>query len=198
MNDIVNNFLLPEDEFMPEMHLKQPGYTYSACGPFTKNKERCHPFSKIFNKNTVKRSFSSARNMAAFITFYNQIVLNSSIENFGCNCRNKQNCTLDNKYLTLNVVYEAIVTNDKDNHEKIYFGLYKTPLKERCNNHTKSFRNEASNKETELSKYIWLLKDNDKAPSFKWSILQQLSAKSKYNFCKIFVKEKLYDQFFQG
>ena len=40
MNEIVNKFLLVGDKFMPEMHLKQPGFTYSACGPFTKNKER--------------------------------------------------------------------------------------------------------------------------------------------------------------
>ena len=36
MNDIINKFLLAGDKFMPEMHLKQPGFTYSACGPFTK------------------------------------------------------------------------------------------------------------------------------------------------------------------
>ena len=40
MNEIVNKFLLADDKFMLEMHLKQPGFTYSACGPFTKNKER--------------------------------------------------------------------------------------------------------------------------------------------------------------
>ena len=40
MNEIVNKFLLAGDKFMPEMHLKQPGFTYSACGPFTKNKEK--------------------------------------------------------------------------------------------------------------------------------------------------------------
>ena len=39
MNQIVNKFLLAGDKFMPEMHLKQPGFTYSACGPFTRNKE---------------------------------------------------------------------------------------------------------------------------------------------------------------
>ena len=39
MNEIVNKVLLVGDKFMPEMHLKQPGFTYSACGPFTKNKE---------------------------------------------------------------------------------------------------------------------------------------------------------------
>ena len=40
MNEIVNKFLLVGDKFMPEMHLKQPGFTYSASGPFTKNKQR--------------------------------------------------------------------------------------------------------------------------------------------------------------
>ena len=39
MNDIVNKSLLSGDEFMAEMHLRQPGVTYSACGPFRKNKE---------------------------------------------------------------------------------------------------------------------------------------------------------------
>ena len=38
MNEIVNKFILAEDKFMPEMHLKQPGFTYSSCGLFTRNK----------------------------------------------------------------------------------------------------------------------------------------------------------------
>ena len=46
MNEIVNKFLLAGDKFMPEMHLKQPGFTYSACGPFTKNKERIKKFKE--------------------------------------------------------------------------------------------------------------------------------------------------------
>ena len=44
MNEIVNKFLLAGDKFMPEMHLRQTGFTYSACGPFTKNKERIQKF----------------------------------------------------------------------------------------------------------------------------------------------------------
>ena len=40
MNEIVNNFLLAGENFMLEIYLKQPGFTYSTCGPFTKNKER--------------------------------------------------------------------------------------------------------------------------------------------------------------
>ena len=40
MKEIVNKFLLAGDKFMPEMHLKLPGFTYSAFGPLTKNKEQ--------------------------------------------------------------------------------------------------------------------------------------------------------------
>ena len=46
MNEIFNTFLLAGDKFVPEMHLKQPGCTYSACGPFTKNKERIRKFKE--------------------------------------------------------------------------------------------------------------------------------------------------------
>ena len=44
MNEIVNKFLLAGDKFMPEMHLKQPGFTYNDGGPLTKNKERIQKF----------------------------------------------------------------------------------------------------------------------------------------------------------
>ena len=44
MNEIVNKFLLAGDTFMPEMHLKQSGFTYATCCPFTKNKERIERF----------------------------------------------------------------------------------------------------------------------------------------------------------
>ena len=44
INEIVNKFLLAADKFMPEMHLKQLGFTYSPCGPFTKNRERIQNF----------------------------------------------------------------------------------------------------------------------------------------------------------
>ena len=47
MNEIVNKFLLAGDKFMPEMHLKQPGFTYSACGSFTKSKERIQKSTKV-------------------------------------------------------------------------------------------------------------------------------------------------------
>ena len=46
MNQVINKFSLASDKFMSEMHLKQPGFTYSACGPFTKNKEWIQKFKE--------------------------------------------------------------------------------------------------------------------------------------------------------
>ena len=54
MNEIVNKFLLTRDKFMPEMHLRQPGFTYSACGPFTKKKKTKTKKKKTTNKQTNK------------------------------------------------------------------------------------------------------------------------------------------------
>ena len=61
MNEIVNKFLLAGDKFMPEMHLKQPGFTYSACGQFTKNKKRIQKFketgdTKYISKNELDKA----------------------------------------------------------------------------------------------------------------------------------------------
>ena len=61
MNDIINKFLLARDKFMREMHLRQPGFTYSACGPFTKNKERIQKFrqtgdSRYIYKNELNKA----------------------------------------------------------------------------------------------------------------------------------------------
>ena len=56
MNEIVNKFLLAGDKFMPEMHLKQPGFTYSACGPFFKNKERIQKFKETGDTNYIHKN----------------------------------------------------------------------------------------------------------------------------------------------
>ena len=58
MNEVFNKFLLAKDKFMPEVHLRQPGFTYSACGTFTKNKERTQ---KLKNKQTGFMIYLSKR-----------------------------------------------------------------------------------------------------------------------------------------
>ena len=56
MNEKLNKLLLVGDKFMPEMHLKHPGFTYSTCGPFTKNKERIEKFMKSGNTAFIYKS----------------------------------------------------------------------------------------------------------------------------------------------
>ena len=56
MNDIINKFLLARDKFMPEMHLRQPGSTYSACGPFTKNKKRIQKFKETGDSRYIYKN----------------------------------------------------------------------------------------------------------------------------------------------
>ena len=56
MNDIINKFLLTGDKFLPERHLKQLQFTYSACGPFTKNKERIQKFKKTGDTKHIYRN----------------------------------------------------------------------------------------------------------------------------------------------
>ena len=56
INKIVNKFLLAGDKFMPEMHLKQLGVTYSACRPFTKNKERVQKFKETGDTSYIYRN----------------------------------------------------------------------------------------------------------------------------------------------
>ena len=56
MNEIVHTFLLAGDKLMPEIHLKQLGFTSSVCGPFTKNKERIQKFKETGNTNYIYKN----------------------------------------------------------------------------------------------------------------------------------------------
>ena len=56
MNEIVNKVLLAGDKLMPEIHLKEPGFTYSAHGPFTKNKERIRNFKETWDTSYIYKN----------------------------------------------------------------------------------------------------------------------------------------------
>ena len=56
MNEIVNKFVLAGDKFMLEMHLKQPGFTYSDCGPLAKNKERIQKFKETGDTSHIYKN----------------------------------------------------------------------------------------------------------------------------------------------
>ena len=56
MNDITNKFLLARDKFMPEMYLRQPEFTYSACGPLAKSKEIIQKFKQTGDSRYIYRN----------------------------------------------------------------------------------------------------------------------------------------------
>ena len=56
MNKIINKLLLVGDKFIPEMHLKQPGFTYSASGPFAKNKEKINKLMQTGNTDFIYKN----------------------------------------------------------------------------------------------------------------------------------------------
>ena len=93
-------------------------------------------------------------------------------------------CLLDGKCLTQNVVYQATVSTQSSS--ETYVGLA-TNFKERYRNHTASFRHQSKRNETELSKHIWALKDNNKPFNIKWRIIKQCrpysNVNNKCNFC---------------
>ena len=56
MSNIINKFLLAGDKFMPEMHLRQPRFVCSACGPFTRHKERIKKFKQTGDTHYIYRN----------------------------------------------------------------------------------------------------------------------------------------------
>ena len=63
MNKIINKFLLTEDKFLQELHLKQPGFVYTACGPFTKHREK---IQKLRETGNLKHLHRNELNKACF------------------------------------------------------------------------------------------------------------------------------------
>ena len=148
---------------------------------------------KIFNKNTVKVSYSCMSNISSILSSHNLNLRNPYKTNtYGCNCRTKKSCPLQNQCLTPKIVYRADVENDTNSETKFYFGLAETPFKDRFRNHTRDFNNKRYNKTTELSKYIWELKEAGINPIVKWSIVEKIHSHTKINYCKLCLVEKLY------
>ena len=136
-----------------------------------------HRYHKIFNKNNIKVSYCCMDNMEKLVKKHNSNILKKDdTMKRTCNCRVKNECPLDGKCLSSNIVYSAEVLIDNNEQEDIYFGISETEFKTRLSNHKKSFKNRIYKTDTELSKYIWDLKDkNITNYCIKWSIAKQTS-----------------------
>ena len=126
-----------------------------------KHYPKANPLSKIFNKNTIKISYSCTRNMKSIISSHNKQILTPKNKQVGYSCRVNNSCPRDNKCLTLQLIYQVDVTNNLENEYKYYLRLAETTFKERYSNHKSSFKNKNSKNSTELSKYVWSLRENN-------------------------------------
>ena len=123
---------------------------------FPKNKR----LSKIFNRNTIKVSYSCLPNVKQTISNNNHRLLQlhrvkeSTQDSKLCNCRQKNSCPLDGKCLTKCVVYKATVTETTSNNEETYIGLTENEFKTRFNLHKSSFKLEHKRTSTTLSEPV--------------------------------------------
>ena len=103
-----------------------------------------------------------------------------------------ENCTLKNRCLTPNLIYEADVENNANKGTKIYFGLTITFFKTRLQNHKKDFNREQNRKSIELSKYVLSLKKEQIMSRIRLLIIRNVYDKTKINFCPLCLAEKVH------
>ena len=156
-----------------------------------------HKLRKIFNRNTVKLSYSCTPSMKQLIDGHNKTILkkdNQPVQDKNvktCNCRNRNDCPLQGECLQKEIVYQATVTTREE--KETYVGLTATAFKTRWRNHQMSFKHEKKRYDTELSKYLWELKMKNEEFKVSWKILAKARAYSNLSKrCNLCIEEKYF------
>ena len=152
---------------------------------------RGHPLRKIINRNTVKVSYCTCKNIARTIKSHNSKIIRGkkNANKGGCNCQQdkKEKCPIKDNCNQENVVYEAHV---QEGEEKKYIGST-IDFKKRWYGHTGSFRNEKVKSSTTLSTHVWNSGLNPE-PKIKWSILTRAEPYQRGGrMCDLCLSEKL-------
>ena len=141
---------------------------------------QCFPTSnslhKIFNKNTIKLSYSCMPNLEVIIESDNKWKMQAEKQSKQdserkCNCQKSRVYQLNGECLAKDIIYQATVTSGTETEN--YVGLTAATFKARYANHKASFNFISKRNATELSKHIWQLKDNNSEYAIKWKILSQ-------------------------
>ena len=148
-------------------------------------------YSKIFNRNTVKISYSCTPSVKAIIASHNKGLCNPEpTATQPCNCRS-QICPMDGECRNNAIIYKATVTTNDENETKEYIGSTETEFKLRYANHKTSFNNPLRKNATALSQYLWKLKTEDKPVNVKWEILHKSRPyKAGTRKCDLCISEK--------
>ena len=159
---------------------------------------------KIFNRKTLKISYSCTNNISQIINshnnklinkFHNQINNNNiNSKKIECNCKSQSDCPMNGLCSLDNVVYQAIIYPKEDiSDKKYYIGISSTNFKIRYGNHKYSFSHEHQKNQTALSKHYWGLKNKGLTPDIQWSILKRSSTPKSFDSrCNLCLEEKIH------
>ena len=137
-----------------------------------------HKYHNIFNRKTVKLSYSCMTNVKSIIQAHNRKIMeqdnvNVNVTSSVCNCRKKEECPLGGGNCRQeNIIYKAVVSSELEVKE--YIGSSGNSLKQRVASHKTSFNYAKYRNNTRLSSYIWNLKDKQKPFNIKWSIVEKI------------------------
>ena len=167
--------------------------------------ERADKLHKLFNRHTVKLSYSCTPNMKTLIKAHNTKVLSKKKqENMAqnnerrhseqtpplCNCQRRNECPLQGKCQTKSVVYRATVTTE--NNTKTYIGSTEKTFKQRFYGHKSDMNNPAYRANTALAHYVWYMKDRGETPVVRWEIVRMCREyKTGTRKCDVCLTEKL-------
>ena len=90
------------------------------------------------------------------------------------------------------MVYRAYVKNLTNDEKKFFLGVTEIPFKECFGNYMRDFKHPKYRNRTELSNYVWELKDAHISPAIEWSIITKVLSKTQLNFCKLCLSTKFY------
>ena len=159
---------------------------------------------KIFNRKTLKISYSCTNNISQIINshnnklinkFHNQVNNNNiNSKKIECNCKSQSDCPMNGLCSLDNVVYQAIIYPKEDiSDKKYYIGISSTNFKIRYGNHKYSFSHEHQKNQTALSKHYWGLKNKGLTPDIQWSILKRSSTPKSFDSrCNLCLEEKIH------
>ena len=131
-----------------------------------------HKYYKIFNRHTIRLSYSCTQNMKAILSSHNKKLLNPPVNNVQaktCSCKKNAVCPLNGVCLTPAIVYNGHLTTETTIER--YVGLCEPPFKNRHYKHDSSFRHVEQQNETALSQRVWELREaGAPEPRITWSI----------------------------
>ena len=154
-----------------------------------------HMLHPVINRNNVKLSYSTTKNMKRIIQGHNNKILSKTEDSTKtCSCikSKKDKCPLNNKCLSKTVVYKATVQQSN----KFYIGITENTFKDRYTQHKSSFKNEKNKNATSLSQHIWEIgqniTDSNPEPGITWEILKKsYPRKPGASECQLCLEEKL-------